>query len=64
MLFHPYHLQGARWDTFGVDPSDVAVGINWDVTSDISVNPLLTMYPSKLSFNKINAVVYLSAKIL
>ncbi len=61
---YPYHTAGASWDTFGTDPSDFAVGVNWNITPDISINPQIVLYPSRLNFDTMSSRVQLSAKIL
>jgi hypothetical protein len=38
--------------------------VNWDISPGVSVTPEVLIYPSKLGFDTVSTVVYLSANLL
>jgi hypothetical protein len=62
--FYFYHLTGASWGSWGQDPSDLAMGVSWDITPNINVTPEVLIYPGKLGFDTMSSLVYLSASFL
>jgi hypothetical protein len=45
-------------------PVDVALGVNWDITPNVSVNPSLTVFPQHVSLQTTMLGAILSAKFL
>jgi hypothetical protein len=45
-------------------PIDVALGVNWDVTPNISLNPQFTFFPASATIDKTTIGAILSAKFL
>ena len=61
---YPWHKVGASWANWGSYPSDIAPGLSWDITPEVSLTPQLVFYPSRLNLNTISTIVYLSAKLI
>lgn len=61
---YPYHVLNGSWLSYSADPADIAPGINWDITPTLSINPQVLIYPSRLSWNTLSPLLYVSAKIL
>lgn len=54
--------RGTGFFTYSSDTVDVQPGINWDVTKNISINPVLNIYPSNLTLAATSLKAYIVAK--
>ena len=55
------HALGGGWDN---EDSDMGIGVNWDVTSKISLNPYVQIYPGHLRMNSSQFGMIISAAFL